>query len=105
MVFVKKRAYNDLERLRLALLKWDKVELTADFVLQYIQNIIDACFSLENLKLHIKSRYITHLRYGKYAFPFKQTKNSKTIQYIIYDIDKYDNIWIKKIISNHITIK
>ncbi|MDR1653045.1 MAG: hypothetical protein LBS01_05250 [Prevotellaceae bacterium] len=103
MIYIKKRAYNDFNRIMKGMLKWKRVVLSEDFIQQYIQKIIDICYTLDSLPLHHNTSYLKHKKFGEKVYSYKINKH--TTQYIIYDIDKYKNIIIKKILSNHLTDK
>ena len=102
MVFVSQKAKNDLDNIVTGLLEWDKITLSVTEVMQYVDDISDICNLLDNYTYHNKAKYKEHLKYGKYAYPYKRNKN--TTWYIIYDIDNNNNILVKKIISNYLTV-
>jgi len=102
MVFINKQAKIDLDSIVIGLLEWDKIELTVDEVMQYVDDIVAICYQIDNFVNHHKATYNDHLKYGAYSYPYKRNKN--TIWYIIYDMDKYCNILVNKIISNYMTV-
>ena len=102
MVYYSKQADNDLDTILNGLLTWRKHTLTRDFCLNYISDIIDICDSLDTKTIHFNSVYETHKRYGNKVH--KYSRNKSTTWYIIYDIDSFKNVYIKKIISNYLTI-
>ena len=102
MVYISIQAKIDLDNIVINLLEWEKIVLSVSEVLQYVDDIVDICYKLELLIYHQKAKYNEHLIYGKYSYPYKRNKN--TTWYIIYDIDKFNNIFIRKIISNYLTI-
>ena len=102
MVFYSTQADDDLDEILEGLLNWKKFTLTRDFCLSYISDLVDVCDSLDTVTIHIKTVYETHKRYGEKVY--KYSRNKSTTWYIIYDIDLYNNVYINKIISNHLTI-
>jgi hypothetical protein len=102
MVFISRTAKKDLDNIVTGLLKWDKVALTVSEVIQYVDDIADICYQLDNLEYHRQAKYKSHLEYGAYSYPYK--RNKMTTWYIIYDIDLFSNVCVNKIISNHHTI-
>ena len=102
MVYYSKQADNDLDDILDGLLMWQKYTLTREFCLNYISDIIDVCDSLDAKTIHSDASYETHKRYGKKVYRY--ARNKSTMWYIIYDTDSYNNIYINKIISNHLTV-
>ena len=102
MVFISKQAKIDLDNLVVGLLEWSKIELTVNEVMQYVDDIVDICYKLDIAAYHHKATYKEHLTYGTYSYSYK--RNKQTIWYIIYDIDLLKNIYVNKIISNHMTV-
>ena len=102
MVFINKQAKIDLDNIVIGLLEWNKVILTVREVMNYVDDIVDICYQLDNSPYHQKAKYTEHLKYGTYAYPYKRNKN--TTWYIIYEIDEEDNIFVNKIINNYLTI-
>jgi hypothetical protein len=103
MVFYNKQAENDLEEILEGLLSWQKVTLTRDFCLSYVADLIDVCDSLDTKTSHSKTVYETHKLHGENVH--KYSRNKTTTWYIIYNISPLNEIFIEKIISNHLTIK
>jgi hypothetical protein len=101
MVFINKQAKVDLDNIVIGLLEWNKISLTISEVMQYVDDIVDICYLLDTAIYHHKAKYITHLKYGAYAYPYKRNKN--TTWYIIYNIDSFGNLFVNKIINNHLT--
>ena len=102
MVFINKQAKVDLDNIVIGLLEWGKVELTVPEVIQYVDDIVEICYSLDVSIYHHRAKYKDHLKYGAYSYPYK--RNNTTTWYIIYDLDAFGNIFVNKIISNHLTI-
>ena len=84
-------------------MKYKKYPLMRKEAVNYVDQIIAACYNLENLTIRTKTVYSTHKTFGKYVYRYD--KHNYIQWYIIYDFDKYGNIAIKKIISNNRTIK
>jgi len=102
MVFINSQAKIDLDNIVIGLLEWKKITLGVSEVMQYVDDIADICYQLGNAVYHSKAKYESHLKYGSYSYPYK--RNKSTTWYIIYDIDLHRNIYVNKIISNHLTI-
>jgi hypothetical protein len=103
MVFYSEQAENDLNDILKGLLNWEKFTLTREFCLNYVSDLIDVCDSLDTITKHFKAIYETHKRYGENIHRY--SRNKTTTWYIIYNIFPPRNIFIEKIISNHLTIK
>ncbi|MDR0872633.1 MAG: hypothetical protein LBN27_04080 [Prevotellaceae bacterium] len=95
MVFIKDAVHRDLERIREGLLTW-KIILTEEHVNAIVKDIEKACYSLEYRIAHSRATERAHLIYGAKIYRFKRP-TSKTIRNIIYDIDRYGNIFVNKI--------
>jgi len=102
MVFISKQAKIDLDNIIIGLLNWDKVTLTVDEVMQYVDDIVGICYQLDTLTHHHKATYDDHLKYGQYVFPYKRSK--QTTWYIVYAKDFNNKVFVNKIISNYMTI-
>jgi len=102
MVSINKQAKIDLDNLVTGLLEWDKIELTVNEVMQYVDDIVEICYKLDTVAYHRKAIYKEHLKHGAYSYPYK--RNKRTTWYIIYDINWQNNIFVNKIISNHRTV-
>jgi len=102
MVFYSKQAYIDLDDILEGLLFWRQNSLTREFCRDYVSDIIDICDSLDTKRFHLNALYETHRRYGRKVYKYFRNKN--TTWYIIYDTDSNNNIYVKKIISNHLTV-
>jgi hypothetical protein len=85
------------------LIKNKKHPLVRIEALNYIRQIKEKCYELEKLKVRKKAVYLTHKKFGEYVYRYD--KHNLIQWYIIYDLDKYENILIKKIISNNQTVK
>ena len=101
MVYLKKRAIQDLGRLLIRLMKYKEFPLTQTEAHEYVDSIVEQCYALSDLLVRTRTSYEDHKKYGQYVFRFD--KHSRIQWYIIYDFDKYDNIAIKKIMSNNRT--
>jgi len=102
MVFISRQAQIDLDNIVIGLLEWEKIELTVDEVMQYVDDVVAICYQLGSSIHHRKATYNDHLKYGVYSYPYK--RNRHTTWYIIYDINMRNNILVNKIISNYTTI-
>ena len=102
MVFINRQAKIDLDNIVIGLLEWEKINLTVQEVMQYVDDIVDICYQLDCSIYHQPAKYNSHLQHGTYAYPYK--RNKSTIWYLIYDIDSSNNVYINKIINNYLTI-
>jgi len=102
MVFYSEQADRDLDEILVGLLHWNKIELSRDFCLSYVNDIVNACDNLEYKSIHFNADYEIHKKYGKKVHLYKL--NSAISWYIIYNIDEKGDIFIQKIINNHLTI-
>ena len=102
MVYYSKQAEDDLDDILEGLLTWRKFSLTREFCLSYIFSIIDVCDNLDTKAIHLDAVYNTHKQYGEKVHSYSQNKS--TTWYIVYDIDSCGNVYVNKIISNHLTI-
>lgn len=102
MVFINRQAKIDLDNIVAGLLEWEKVKLTVQEVMRYVDDIVDVCYRLDSFVYHSNAKYETHLKYGAYSYPYK--RNKTTTWYIIYNMDADNNIYLNKIISNYMTI-
>ena len=62
--------------------------------------MISECISLEFKSYHFNSVFPNHKQFGKHVHRYQRNKN--TTWYIVYDKDEYRNIYIQRILSNHI---
>jgi len=102
MVYYSKQADSDLDEILEGLLSWKKHTLTREFCLDYVSDIITVCDSLDTKTYHFDVVYEIHKHYGKKVH--KYSRNNATTWYIIYDVDLLNNIYINKIINNHLTV-
>jgi hypothetical protein len=102
MVFISDQAKIDLDNIVIGLLEWEKVILTVDEVMRYVDDIVDICYHLDAVDYRHRATYEEHLKHGAYVYPYK--RNPKTIWYIVYDVDLSGIIFVKKIISNYLTV-
>jgi hypothetical protein len=102
MVFYSASARSDLDEIRQGLLSWERITLTEEFVSGYMDELRTVCDSLDAKTYHISAMYAIHLRYGTKVHLYK--RNNHTTWYIIYDLDRYGNVFINKIISNYLTV-
>ena len=95
------QAEQDLSDIVIGLLHWEKIKLTEEQALQYVDDIYDSALEIAKTETHTPCRYKEHLEYGTYFVRYR--RNSRTVWYIIYNV--YDNcIYIEKIINNYMTI-
>ena len=103
MVFINREAKNDLNEIFSGLIVWKRITLELKYCVDYVNQIIDVCNTLDHLSVHFNSQYEDHKNQGEKIHKFKRTKN--TTWYIIYDYDRLSNtVYVKRIMSNHTTI-
>ena len=102
MVFYSEQVDHDIDEILEGLLDWNKIELSREFCLLYVNDIINTCDSLDTKIFHSNVVYETHKQYGNKVYTYK--RNASTIWYIIYDVDEKDDIFINRIISNYMTV-
>jgi len=102
MVYYSQTAEDDFYDIVVGLATWKKHPLGYDFAIQYAADIRTICDNLEYKSFHFDTDYEIHKKYGKKVHLYK--RNSATSWYIIYNIDEKDDIFIQKIINNHLTI-
>jgi hypothetical protein len=102
MVFVSEQGRDDINGIFYSLLHWQKIELEEAFCHSYVSDILDFVLQVDGLSVHLKSKYLSHQRYGTYTAVY--TRNARTNWYIIYDVDEFGNAYIRKIMNNYLTI-
>ena len=105
MVEFNEQARTDLENIFDGLLGWKtsngQYYMTNEEVINYHNDILDICESLDFIHYHSFAKYADHLKYGDYVYAYK--RNTKTTWYIIYNIIHGD-IFIEKILNNYLTV-
>ena len=102
MVYYSDVAKYDLKEILQGLATWRKHPLSYDHAARYVADIRTTCDNLEYKSIHFNADYEIHKKYGKKVYLYK--RNSTTSWYIIYNIDEKGDIFIQKIINNHLTI-
>jgi hypothetical protein len=102
MVFISSQAKIDLDNIVIGLLEWEKIVLTVDEVMRYVDDIVDICYRLDTVGYRHKATHEEQSKHGTYVYPYK--RNQKTTWYIVYNIDFSGNVLVNKIISNYLTI-
>ncbi|MDR0874385.1 MAG: hypothetical protein LBN27_13140 [Prevotellaceae bacterium] len=106
MVFYSEEVYDDFDDIFDALLSWkDKKtgqkHMNYYEVADYIDRMQTFCETIDKAKYHFRTQYEYHKRYGGFYQTYKP--NSRTIWYVIYNVDV--DIYINKIMNNYLTIK
>jgi hypothetical protein len=101
MVYINDTALNDLNDILDGLMMWKKHSLEPAHAENYVDDIVEFCYTLDKLQYHFSAQYEEHLKYGKFVCLYK--RNYSTVWYIIYDKDLTGNIFINKIINNYMT--
>jgi len=107
MVFYSKTALDDIENIFVGLLTWTtkdnfQPKMSFDEVWKYRNDVYNEGLSLDKLHFHFKTTFEAHKRFGQFVHRFD--RNKRTQWYIIYNIDKENNILINKIINNYLTV-
>ena len=101
MVFISRQAKVDLDNIFIGMLEWNKMELSVEFAEKYIDALVEQCYFLEKNFYHANAVYPEHKKHGNKVHKYR--RNAHTTWYIIYNTDSYNNIFVNKIISNHLT--
>jgi len=101
MVFYSKSARNDLRNIFDGLLSWSKHKLEYNHVVMYHNDILAICNSLDYKAYHFNTLLPLHKSFGQKVHNYR--RNKQTNWYIIYNLDQHGNIYIQRILSNHIT--
>ena len=101
MVFYSQQAIENLSDILTGLVSWKKHPLAIEHAIKYVSDIRMTCDKLATRTLHINAQFPTHKRYGQKVYNYK--RNKQTIWYIIYNLDQHGNVYIQRIISNHLT--
>jgi hypothetical protein len=101
MVFYSFNSRQDLRNIFDGLLDWTKHKLEYNHVVLYHNDILNVCNSIGTKTFHFNAQIPIHKRYGEKVHKYK--RNKQTIWYIIYNLDYHGNVYIQRIISNHIT--
>ena len=101
MVFYSHTSRIDLKEIFDGLLLWSKHRLEYNHVVNYHNSILAICNSLDKKSIHFNSRYELHQRSGQKVHTYRRSK--QTVWYIIYNLDTHGNVYIQRILSNHIT--
>ena len=102
MVIYSDTSIEDLQNILYGLVTWEKHPLNIEHAESYVDDIRSVCDSLDKISYHAKTTYAAHSHYGKHVYAYK--RNRQTTWYIVYNIDFYSNIYVQKIINNHITV-
>ncbi|MFM2291780.1 MAG: hypothetical protein RIS29_1593 [Bacteroidota bacterium] len=101
MVFYSERAKQDLNDIFNGLILWKRIILSRSHALEYHRSILNECNRLDKTIYHARCTYQQHKQYGRYVHHFRKSKH--TTWYIIYNKDKFNNIFIQHLVSNHLT--
>ena len=103
MVYISEEVYLDLEQIYAGLYNWKRMELSLDFMENYIDDLLDQCYAIENTAHHFAASYHIHKQYGEYVYRFR--RNPHTLWYIIYNMNEHGDIFVNKVLSNHTTVR
>ncbi len=102
MVYFSEQSVQDIDDFVVGLLKWQKFELSVEFVQEYRNIIISNCISLDTKSFHFNTRFTFHRQFGQKVHTYR--RNKQTVWYIIYNLDVHGNVYIQRLLSNHNTI-
>ena len=80
----------------------NKQPLTYEEAHNYIDDIVTFVYSLATKIRHIDCVFEIHKVYGEKAARYD--RNKQTQYYVVYNIDSHGNIYVERIMTNHITI-
>jgi hypothetical protein len=103
MVSISRQAREDLDRIAEGILGWGKICLSEKEAIDYVNDLIDVCYSLEQLNYHSLASYKNHKKYGTYVYRYRRNRN--TTWYVIYDFNVNRDIFVSKITNNHLTFE
>lgn len=101
MVYYSKQALEDLNQLVIGLTTWRKHIISLEHAQKYYDDVRKVCDFIDCLPFHSSTTYTLHKSFGQKVFRYK--RNSHTTWYIIYNIDENKDIFIEKILNNHLT--
>lgn len=102
MIIISKSVKKDIRKIIKGLQSWKVYKISKNEAIDYALKIKHNIYKIDNLFFHEKAKYDTHKLYGEYIHTYKA--NAHTQWYIIYDISPNGDIWINKIINNHMTV-
>jgi hypothetical protein len=100
MVYFNKQSTKDIDDFVVGLLIWKKHDLSVIHVLKYRDDIVSICKMLDPKSFHFNTQFPIHKRYGEKVHSYR--RNKQTYWYIIYNLDPHVNVYIQRILSNHI---
>lgn len=101
MVFYSQKAIENLSDILTGLVSWVKHPLAIEHAIKYVSEIRMTCDKLDTRTFHFNAQLYNHKKYGEKVYNYK--RNKLTIWFIIYNLDQHGNVYIQRIISNHIT--
>jgi hypothetical protein len=102
MVYYSNTAKDDLRDMLWGLATWHDYSLGYEHAMLYVEDIRNICDKLDAISIHFDAKYTLHKQYGEKAYTYQRNKN--TTWYIIYNTDIFDNVFIEKILNNHLTM-
>jgi hypothetical protein len=101
-VYFNRLARSDLRAIFIGLLTWKKIEISREEAKSYVLSIYQVALTIPKKHFHERCKYKMHLKYGTYAVRYR--RNSRTMWYVIYNIDPFTgNIFVEKIVNNYTT--
>jgi hypothetical protein len=75
--------------------------LTFEEAHDYVDEIVEFVYSISEKATHTNCIFDTHKKYGEKVVRYE--RNKYTQYYIIYNVDVAGNIYVERIMTNHIT--
>ena len=98
-VYIKQRAVNNIKNIFTRLVLGKSFVLPYGEAQAYVNDIEDECYAIEKCSFHYNAVRAEHYKFGQKVHTYK--RNEQTEWYFIYDIDKHDNIIVKRIMCNN----
>ena len=101
MVYYSFKAIEDLSDILTGLVCWVNHPLAIEHAIKYVSDIRMTYDKLHTKSFHFNTQFPAHKQYGQKVYNYK--RNKRTNWYIIYNLDHHGNVYIQRIITNHIT--
>ncbi|MDO5666152.1 MAG: hypothetical protein Q4G63_12985 [Bacteroidia bacterium] len=103
MVLYSSQALNDFDIIFEGLLHWEKIKLSEQFTIDYVNDIKTECEKIPYKSYHENTTYKTHKLHGQKVHRYH--RNPHTTWYILYDMDTKGTVFVNRIISNYTTVE
>lgn len=83
MVFYNQTADDDLtNNILIGLISWKKHPLEREHAIEYVQDIVAACNTLDTKSIHFNATYKLHRRYGKKVHRYRRGGTTQWNNYL-----------------------